>query len=326
MANCVSWTGRSVIALMLVVCTGASAHAAIFTVYESSGAYTIVEGQELDGKPIDDASLGWTVPVVFPKHIFFFLRRQPAHAAVARVTVTWDVFGSTPAGVPDVIVDGHSVGPAEAFGRAGFIKTVQLSRFLVSDRLHQVSLRLLKGGNVFTSIGNTIIVHPVSPFILIERTFRHDRCSNCHSLQSSEAIHAFHSGFGVDLPDDPNVRPGTGVVCMGCHDVSFTGVQSWMSPPADRALNFREVPGTRALCESLVDLLSMANSKDPPFDVIAKHFRNDQRIRWALENGQVPLDLPPLPKAPPYSSDLFGDLADWWVFWGRFGKFCDGLE
>jgi hypothetical protein len=307
-------------ALAFVICARTHAPAVVQTAYQSTGAFVIEQNQELDGKPIENgAQEGWTVPVVFPRDIF---HRPQA----TRVTVMWEALDSAPAGVPEVIVDGRSVGPAESFGRTGFIKTVQLSRLMLSDMHHQVLLRLMKGANLFLSTGNTIVLHPVSPFILIEPTFRHDRCSNCHSLQSSQAIRDYHNAFEVELPDDPDVVPGKSVICMGCHDPSLTGVSEWMSPATDRAPNFRLVPGTRALCERIVEVASMRLTRDPPFDFIAGHFRNDQRIHWALESGKVPLDLPPLPKAPPFSSELFGDLADRWVFWGRFGKFCDGLE
>jgi len=295
--------------------------------YEMEDAYTTFEDQVLEGRRVVP---DWIVPVLLPNG------RQARGRAIEKpvvdprvedTSVIWEAIGEVPPTAPDVIVDGVNLGPAQQMGRPLshlFMATFPLSRKRTKDTSHDVQLMLNVRGILYQSRLDRIILRPTTPFLILLPTFRHDRCENCHSLQTSELTHAFHAGFDIDLPADPR--------CSNCHLPSFTGLpgtggQRWRPPTTYDAPNFRAIDGAGDLCEAVLDRATA--NKDPGQSVFAflrEHFHDDKRMHWAVVNGRVPFQDNPLPTAPPHDLTKLREYADWWLLWAaRVGDACTGL-
>jgi hypothetical protein len=164
-------------------------------------------------------------------------------------------------------------------------------------------------------------------------TFKHARCTTCHSMGSSEAIYAQHKKNTIAGPIGfPNLKPDdTNSGCSGCHfDIRQAGMTDggaatvlgqlgtftdyeWKTPAFAKNINWATKVDARDVCTTVVGHLKTK-------DLLHHHFFNDARLAWAVSAEDVHFpaagNQSPIQQkesAPPGNFKKFTSLVDKWL-------------
>ncbi len=141
-----------------------------------------------------------------------------------------------------------------------------------------------------------IVSDGVDPFTFTEgvvQTMRHPRCQTCHSMAVAPATTAF--GEAGHPGGTPPLAANDAGACATCHGPFADN--DWRTPPAP--FDFRG-KSNRALYEGAIVA--------PPGQSLEKHFLEDPRINWALDDGRLPTT--PTPSFADDDRDGLAETAD----------------
>ncbi len=146
-------------------------------------------------------------------------------------------------------------------------------------------------------------------------TYAHDRCSHCHSFQVPSDLAAHHGMYesSISLAPSDFVPNAHVMKCFNCHDYllheerdkrpQLTEVR-WRVPFIDLDVDWSSKTPAQICGRTTTNLPTIALRR--------KHFHEDARLAWALENGFLPTGSTPLPTAPPHDFDEFLLRMDAW--------------
>lgn len=154
--------------------------------------------------------------------------------------------------------------------------------------------------------------------VAMEETFRSDRCTQCHSLDTIEELEAQHAtvGFPSDVALAPSLFvPGAHVItCTNCHTMPLTDPLGtpfheieWRTPYFDLDTDWS--------AKTAAQICAKVKSHLPTRPQRHLHFHGDARLFWAIEDSyRVGITL--LPKAEPKDYEEFLRRFDLWNLGG----------
>lgn len=149
-------------------------------------------------------------------------------------------------------------------------------------------------------------------------TFRHERCSRCHSLGSPKLLSAHHEPLDIGVSVTPT-NGGSILTCNGgCHSpesraraaegARFGGVvfteTEWKVPAKDLDIDW--------YTKTVPQICQRVRTRLPTDAALKKHFHEDARLAWAIESGRTP-NGNEYPTAPPHDFLKFLDIVDLWI-------------
>lgn len=163
------------------------------------------------------------------------------------------------------------------------------------------------------------------------RSFKHPRCSTCHSFETRENLAKHHVGnaleawlgfiYSTNMQLHPSLYvPGAKVMtCDNCHTpilaqqdsngVPFVELE-WRAPHYSLDVNWSE--------KTAAEICARVKANLPTWHLRHEHFHGDSRLFWAITDGSVP-GGGDKGTAPPHDWDEFLRRVD---LWNDFGTPC----
>lgn len=151
----------------------------------------------------------------------------------------------------------------------------------------------------------------------MEETFRSDRCIDCHSFGTPEALTAHHADHNISLPSPITLVPSLFVpgahvmTCSNCHSLPLTNDSGtpfheieWRAPYFDLDLDWSTKTASQICARVKANLPTQA--------LRHLHFHGDARLFWAVADPNHPYEIVPKPAAFPQNYDEFLRRFDVW--------------
>lgn len=176
-----------------------------------------------------------------------------------------------------------------------------------------------QSSDIFIAAIDSSEIDPRDFVYSIQNTMRHPRCVTCHSMNAADSV-AFASAPGGHISNQPPLGDVQAEQCMQCHEVS-----DWRSPPATFDLRANASVALFARAKAPIDVTAENPSG-------AQHFKDDPRVRWALESGVLPFgnvadddhdgiaepsDTDGIVRTVPGGGEAFDRRLDAWLDTGR---------